>query len=145
MLNNGPEREGPPSTAASQPVACTDADVVFATNSAGNQYSIVYQRAPLLPARRLPACLMQMSEGSMQPEAQKGLKPTLQKQGMFLACQLKPASNVVIDLPDNAGIDCLAIAVSKVILNHNVLQLELKPPSTAISSCIFDCWRTDIP
>jgi hypothetical protein len=70
---------------------------------------------------------MQMSEGSMQPEVRKGLKPTLQKRSMFLACQLKPASNVVIGLPDNAGIDCLVIAVSKVMLNHNVLQLALKP------------------
>lgn len=73
------------------------------------------------------SCLMQMQDGTMPPEAQKGLKPTLQRQGLFLACQLKPTGDVVIDLPDNAGIDCRAIAVSKVMLNHNVLQLVLKP------------------
>lgn len=72
------------------------------------------------------SCLMQLSGGAMQQDAQKGLKPTLQKQGFFLACQFKPDSDVVIDLPDNAGIDCQAIVVSKHMLNHNVLRLVLR-------------------
>jgi CDP-4-dehydro-6-deoxyglucose reductase len=62
----------------------------------------------------------------MQQDAQKGLKPTLQKQGLFLACQFKPADDVLIDLPETAGINCPARVVSKDMLNHNVLRLVLR-------------------
>lgn len=72
------------------------------------------------------SCLMQLAEGPMQQEAQKGLKPALQKQGYFLACQFIPAADIVVDLPDNAGIACRATVRSKTMLNHNVVRLELE-------------------
>jgi NAD(P)H-flavin reductase len=64
----------------------------------------------------------------MQPEARKGLKPTLQKRGLFLACQFKPATDVTVELPDGPGIECHALVVSKKMLNHNVIQLLLRTP-----------------
>lgn len=76
------------------------------------------------------SCLMQLREGTMQPEAQGGLKPTLQKQGLFLACQFKPKADVVVDLPESVGLECPAVVVSKEMLNHNVLRILLRPSET---------------
>jgi NAD(P)H-flavin reductase/ferredoxin len=71
------------------------------------------------------SCLMQLAGGEMKPEAQKALKPTLQKQNLFLACQFKPTADVAVKLPDSAGLDYVATVTGKRMLNHNVLQLFL--------------------
>jgi len=78
------------------------------------------------------SCLMQLNGGETQPEAQNGLKPTLQKRGLFLACQFKPKADVVIDLPDSFGIESPAVVASKEMLNHNVLRLILRPRETFV-------------
>jgi CDP-4-dehydro-6-deoxyglucose reductase, E3 len=62
----------------------------------------------------------------MDESAQKGLKPTSRKQGLFLACQFRPGTDVTVDLPDGAGLDVRTDVLSKEMLNHNVLRLVLK-------------------
>jgi CDP-4-dehydro-6-deoxyglucose reductase len=71
------------------------------------------------------SCLMQLSAGEMDAGAQKGLKPTLQKQNIFLACQFKPTSDISVNLPDSAGLDYVAVVSAKQMLNHDVLRLIL--------------------
>lgn len=72
------------------------------------------------------SCLMQLTDGAMKPDAQKGLKPTLQKQNLFLACQFEATGDVSVALPESAGLDYSATVVAKRMLNHNVLQLLLR-------------------
>ncbi len=72
-------------------------------------------------------CLMQVVEGEVPPEAQKGLKETLQSQGYFLACQWSPSEDTSVKLP---GLEDTAISasISEIrSLCHNVNLLRVTP------------------
>jgi len=72
------------------------------------------------------SCLMQLTQGDMIADAQKGLKATLCKQNLFLSCQLRPTADIAVDLPSGAGLDYRADVVAKRMLSHDVLQLVIK-------------------
>lgn len=78
------------------------------------------------------SCLMQ-ADGPVPESAQKGLKPTFQKQNLFLACQCTPTDDMTVRLPDAAGVDTPAVISGIDYLNHNVLRLSLTPGAA------FDC------
>jgi CDP-4-dehydro-6-deoxyglucose reductase len=78
------------------------------------------------------SCLMQ-ADGPVPEAAQKGLKPTFQKQNLFLACQCTPTGDMSVRLPDAAGVDTPAVVSAIDYLNHNVLRLRLTPGAA------FDC------
>ena len=42
------------------------------------------------------SCMLQASSGDVPPESQKGLKPSLRKQGYLLACACRPQSDLVL-------------------------------------------------
>ncbi|WP_455365365.1 FAD-binding oxidoreductase, partial [Kaarinaea lacus] len=71
-------------------------------------------------------CLLLAVKGEVPPEAQKGLKPTLQQQNYFLACICKPTVNIEISLPgDEVRHRIPARVVEKEFLNKDIFRLRL--------------------
>ena len=65
-------------------------------------------------------------KGDVPPEAQKGLKPTLQKQNYFLACVCKPTVNIEIALPgDEVRHRIPARVLEKEFLSDDIFRLRL--------------------
>jgi len=73
------------------------------------------------------SCLMQASEGEVPEAAQKGLKTTYKKQKLFLSCQCLPEHDMTVSLPNGAGLDTRAVIIGSAMVNHNVMQLKLRP------------------
>jgi NAD(P)H-flavin reductase len=73
-------------------------------------------------------CLLLAVKGDVPAEAQKGLKPTLQKQNYFLACICKPSVDIEISLPgDEVRHRIPARVVEKEFLNAEIFRLRLVP------------------
>ncbi|WP_455223203.1 FAD-binding oxidoreductase [Kaarinaea lacus] len=71
-------------------------------------------------------CLLLAVKGEIPAEAQKGLKPTLQKQNYFLACICKPEVNIEISLPGDEVRHRMPVrVVEKEFLNADVFRLRL--------------------
>jgi CDP-4-dehydro-6-deoxyglucose reductase len=73
------------------------------------------------------SCLMRAVEGKPPAAAQVGLKPTRVAQGYFLACSCRPAEDMTVALPDDAGLRMPAEVISKEILNQDIVSLRLRP------------------
>lgn len=72
-------------------------------------------------------CMMRALEGSVPPESQKGLKPTLQAQNYFLACSCRPVEDMTVALPD-AGIGKVSATVLKIErMNSDIVRVRLEP------------------
>lgn len=73
-------------------------------------------------------CMMRAVEGTPPPDSQKGLKPTLQHRGFFLACICKPETDMSVAL---AGAEALPRIITTVIdkkeLTPELLRLRLRP------------------
>lgn len=73
-------------------------------------------------------CMMRAVEGTPPPDSQKGLKPTLQHRGFFLACICKPETDMSVAL---AGAEALPRITTTVIdkkeLTPELLRLRLRP------------------
>ncbi len=73
-------------------------------------------------------CMMRAVEGTPPVDAQKGLKPTLQHRGFFLACVCKPGADMSVVL---AGTEVLPRITTTVIekseLTPELLRLRLRP------------------
>ncbi|MCP5145555.1 MAG: 2Fe-2S iron-sulfur cluster binding domain-containing protein [Gammaproteobacteria bacterium] len=76
------------------------------------------------------SCLLQAVDGELPEAAQTGLKPTYRAQGLFLACQCRPAGTLCVRTPENAGIDTKAEIVELSRLNATVLKVRLRPSQT---------------
>jgi NAD(P)H-flavin reductase len=72
------------------------------------------------------SCLMQAVSGAIPEAAQTGLTSGYKKQNLFLACQCRPAEDMDIRLPGEAGLDVPVSIQSMEMLNHNVMRLVLK-------------------
>jgi len=71
-------------------------------------------------------CLLFAVNGTLPSEAQKGLKPTLQKQNYFLACICKPTVDIEIALPgDEVRPRIPTRVVQKEFLNADIFRLRL--------------------
>ena len=72
------------------------------------------------------ACMLLAIKGTLPSEAQKGLKPTLQKQNYFLACICKPTTDIEITLPSDEVRHRLSARVEeKVFLNADIFRIRL--------------------
>ncbi len=72
-------------------------------------------------------CMMRALEGSVPPESQKGLKPTLQAQNYFLACSCRPHEDITVALPD-AGTGKVSATVLKIErMNSDIVRVKLEP------------------
>lgn len=76
-------------------------------------------------------CLMRAHDGTPPTESQEGLKPTLQKQGYFLACVCHPETDLNVSIAgDEAQTNIDAEVIEKTNLNDKILRLRLKLNST---------------
>ena len=72
------------------------------------------------------SCMVQAVKGELPAAAQKGLKSTLQKQGYFLACMCKPASDLEIALPgDDVRRHYQVKVLEKQFLSDDIFRLRL--------------------
>lgn len=71
------------------------------------------------------SCMLRAEPGTVPPEAQRGLKDTWKAQGYFLACQCRPAHDLVIA---TAGADAhLPATIAALdLLSPDVLRLRLR-------------------
>jgi len=111
------------------------ANVVFS----GNSYELENQESILLGLERhgvtIPSscrsgvcqtCLLLAVKGKVPAAAQVGLKPTLQKQGYFLACMCKPDSDLEIALPGEDVKQHFNVSVlEKTFLSDDIFRLRL--------------------
>ncbi|WP_455207209.1 FAD-binding oxidoreductase [Kaarinaea lacus] len=71
-------------------------------------------------------CLLLAVKGTLPAEAQKGLKPTLQKQNFFLACICTPTADIEIALPGDEVRHLIPVrVVEKEFLNADIFRLRL--------------------
>lgn len=71
------------------------------------------------------SCLMQVTEGEVPPNAQKGLKSTLVAQGYVLACQCQPENNLAVSLPATVDLRVPAKVKGLRRLSEDVIELHL--------------------
>ncbi len=75
-------------------------------------------------------CMMRAVEGTPPPDSQKGLKPTLQHRGFFLACICRTTTDMQVALAGNEALPkVLVTVISKTQLNPQTLRLRLQPAS----------------
>jgi len=75
-------------------------------------------------------CMMIATAGTPPAEAQKGLKPTLQQMGYFLACVCKPEMNMSVALPGKEAQPRIATTIiEKTALAPQLIRLRLQPES----------------
>ncbi len=75
-------------------------------------------------------CRVRATAGTPPADAQKGLRPTLQQQGYFLACVCKPEGDMTVALPDASAMPKVcAVVRDKTLLKPNILRLRLEPES----------------
>lgn len=79
------------------------------------------------------SCLMQAASGEIPEAAQAGLKDTLKKKKIFLACQCYPVGDMNVEDLGDIGLEMNAEIIEKEFLNHNVLRVVLEPEK------IFEC------
>jgi len=72
------------------------------------------------------SCLLRASNGTIPPQAQRGLKPTLIEQGYFLSCSLVPQTDLTIE--PASGIEVRAAIASLERLTPTVLRARLRLP-----------------
>lgn len=77
------------------------------------------------------SCLTKLVEGTVPPEAQKGLKPTLLAKNYFLSCQCKAECDITISLPEQSEVAIPSKIIKLSMLNYNVLQVRLAIDNTA--------------
>ena len=116
------------------------AKVVFS----GNSYQLEDQESILLGLERhgvsIPSscrsgvcqtCMLLAVKGEVPSSAQVGLKPTLQKQGYFLACLCKPEQDMEIALPgEDAKHHYIVKVLQKTLLSNDVIRLRLSRDPT---------------
>jgi len=71
------------------------------------------------------SCLIEATDGMIEPAWQEGLPDTLKKQGCFLACMAKPVSMLKLGPPDAAKCDVDAKIKTIERLSYNVLKIKL--------------------
>lgn len=108
----------------------------------GNAYELEKQESVLLGLERhgvsIPSscrsgvcqtCLLLAVKGEVPADAQVGLKPTLQKQGYFLACMCKPESSLEISIPgEDVRPRYQAKLLEKDFLGEDIFRLRLSRP-----------------
>lgn len=76
--------------------------------------------------------MMRAVEGTPPADSQKGLKPTLQHRGFFLACICKPEMEMSVVLAGDEALPKIATTlIEKTLLTPELLRLRLRP-ETAI-------------
>ena len=72
------------------------------------------------------SCLMQLVDGQVNADAQKGLKESWLAQGLFLACQCHPDQDIEIKLPamDELRVNCLVTGHSRLQAGIAVIRLQ---------------------
>jgi len=73
------------------------------------------------------SCITRCTEGDISEDAQKNIKPTLAKQGYFLACQAVITSDMVLATPDNAALYTRTKVRSIDSYGPDILRLVLQP------------------
>lgn len=73
------------------------------------------------------SCLMKATAGSIPEKAQTSLRPTAQKQKLFLACQCIPITDLTIQNLTDAGLNTKATIVSKSLFTPEIINLKIKP------------------
>lgn len=75
-------------------------------------------------------CMMRAVAGTPPADAQKGLKPTLQHRGFFLACICKPEMDMTVAVAGEEALPRIATTVvEKSMLNSQIARLRLRPES----------------
>jgi len=72
------------------------------------------------------SCLMQVTEGKVPEQAQKGLKDSHRAKGFFLACSCLPEEDINICLPDANQIRVSATVSQIESLSDDVMELKIK-------------------
>lgn len=73
------------------------------------------------------SCIMQVTDGHIPEKSQQGLKPTLKKRKLFLACQCFPVGDISVANAADAGIDIKSVIKEIIPLNHNIIKVNLTP------------------
>lgn len=73
------------------------------------------------------SCVMKAAQGTPSPEAQAGLRDTLQRQGYFMACKWKPVEDVAVCGAEDLTFQ--ATIVEKEMLSETVLKVLLHSSS----------------
>lgn len=73
------------------------------------------------------SCVMQRVSGEVDAAAQQGLKDSWQAQGLFLACQCRPASDLELRLPDASALRVECVLAAREALGSEVMLLRLQP------------------
>ncbi len=69
-------------------------------------------------------CLMRALSGDPGSLAKQGLRETLQAQNYFMSCVCRPAENLGVALPDQAGLRTRGRIVEKTFLNERIVRLR---------------------
>ncbi len=72
------------------------------------------------------SCLMQVVEGEVPEQAQKGLKDSYRAKGLFLACSCQPQADLAVSLPDAAQLRVSAEVTGIRPLSEDVMELVLQ-------------------
>ena len=73
------------------------------------------------------SCMMQVVEGEVPENAQKGLKDTLKAQGYFLACSCEPITALHIAAVNSADLRLKTTVIEHEVIRTDILRLRLKP------------------
>lgn len=75
-------------------------------------------------------CMIKATTGTPPAEAQKGLKPQLQRQGYFLACICTPIEDLTVSAADEDSLPRIsATVIDKTRFTGAIVRLRLKPES----------------
>ncbi len=72
------------------------------------------------------SCLMQVVEGEVPEQAQKGLKDSYRARGLFLACRCQPEADLAVNLPDAGQLRVSAEVTGIRPLGHDVVELSIR-------------------
>lgn len=72
-------------------------------------------------------CILRAAKGKVPEAAQRGLRATLCEQGYFLACQCRPAGDLVLRAPDEAALYGRAEVLAVERLSGQVAKVSLAP------------------
>ncbi len=88
------------------------------------------------------ACMLRAEQGDIPPKAQNGLTETQKAQGLFLACQCYPVSDMQLSLPQETA-RVKARLLDKTRLTKDILRIRLESEVDWFPGQYTTLWRSE--
>jgi CDP-4-dehydro-6-deoxyglucose reductase len=105
-------------------------DEVFPVSAGSSVLDTLLENAHEIPnncrAGACQSCLMQVTNGKVPEQSQKGLKDSHKAKGFFLACSCVPEEDIEIQLPDANQLRIPATVNQVTLLSDDVIELDIQ-------------------